>query len=602
MIKKILPICLLAFALHISAQEKEANIEEVILYDKFLNLSYENANENVIVIKKKDLENAPAQSIDEVLQQYVGMDVKRRGANGVQSDISIRGGSFEQVLILLNGIRMNDSQTGHNSFNIPVDMSNVERIEIVKGPAARRFGQNAYSGVINIVTKTSSEEKVKSSVEYGDFKTYTIGASGTFGSDKFTNLVQVTSSQSDGYRYNTDYQIDNYFYQNQYQLKNGKILFQGGYSEKKFGANGFYSSPTAIHQYEETQASVVSLALQQNFGKFNFNSSISWRRGQDLYLFNREKPEIYRNMHIGNNLGAEVNGSYQSSIGTTGMGAEYRKEYLASNNLGSRERDVTTIFLEHHFSLLENKLTVSPGISWANYDGDKNFFYPGLDVGYALNMHHKFYGNIAKVHRIPTFTDLFYVSGTEQGNPNLQPESALSYEVGYRFLKNNWSAAASVFGRNSEDTIDFIKNTQGEKWTANNVGNVTTQGLEVEVKKTMNSFIKSYSVGYVFLENKVKQEAPFSRYISDNFKHQLIGKLENKLGKYFTNQVIYRYQQRIDGQSYHLVDEKLNFNYKDVQLFVLINNLTNTKYTEAFGVPMPNRWFHVGVSYDIPLN
>ena len=601
MINKLLPISLLFLSFNIFAQEKESKIEQVILYDKFLNLSYENAKENVIVINKNDLENSPAQSIDEVLQQYVGMDVKRRGANGVQSDISIRGGSFEQVLILLNGIRMNDSQTGHNSFNIPVDMSNVERIEIVKGPAARRFGQNAYAGVINIVTKTSSEEKIKSTISYGDFNTYSTSASGTFGSEKFTNLLQVSSDKSDGYRYNTDYQIANFYYQNQYKLNNGKVLFQSGFSEKRFGANGFYASPKAIDQYEETQASVVSLGLQQNFGKFNLNSSISWRRGQDMYLYNRHKPEIYRNMHIGNNLGAEINGSYQSALGTTGLGVEYRKEFLISNNLGDRERDVTQVFLEHHFSLLENKLTLSPGISWANYDGEKNFFYPGLDVGYAVNQNHKLYGNVAKVHRIPTFTDLYYVSGTEQGNPNLKPESAISYEIGYRFLKNNWLAKASVFGRNSEDAIDFVKNTEAEKWTANNIGNIDTKGLEVELKKSSNGFIKSYSAGYVFLENTVQNKEPFSRYVLDNFKHQLIGKLENKIGKYFTNQLVYRYQERITGQSYHLLDEKLNFNYKDLNLFVLITNITNTNYTEAFGVPMPNRWFHVGVSYDFSL-
>jgi vitamin B12 transporter len=320
------------------------------------------------------------------------------------------------------------------------------------------------------------------------------------------------------------------------------------------------------------------------------------------FLGKLEKPEIYRNMHIGNNVGAEANASYISKLGTTGMGAEFRKEFLQSNNLGERERAVTTLFLEHHFSLINNKLTLSPGISLANYSGNDNFFYPGLDVGYAVNENHKLYGNIGKVNRVPTFTDLYYVSSTEQGNANLQPESAISYELGYRFSKNNWLAKASLFGRNSENAIDFVKNTPAEKWNAQNIGNIDTKGLELEVKKTMNTFIKSYSVGYTFLENEIQLQVPLSRYVSDNFKHQLIGKLENKFGKYFSNQLIYRYQQRVDGQSYHLLDEKLTFNYKNVDLFLLINNVTNTKYTETFGVPMPNRWFHVGVSYEIPFN
>ena len=152
------------------AQNQEKEIDEVNLQGRFLSIPYNDVNENVTVITKQQIQNSPATSIDELLQFHSGLDIKRRGSNGVQSDITIRGSSFEQVLILVNGIRMNDSQTGHNTFNLPFDISAVERVEIMKGSSAKLYGQNVYAGVINIVTKSSSEEQVTIKAQGGDFK------------------------------------------------------------------------------------------------------------------------------------------------------------------------------------------------------------------------------------------------------------------------------------------------------------------------------------------------------------------------------------------------------------------------------------------------
>jgi len=332
--KKLETVIFLTALFSAQAQVKTTDIDSVEIQGKFIATTYKNANQNLSVITKQDILNSPATSIDEILQQITGMDIRRRGANGVQSDVGFRGSSFEQVLILINGIRMNDSQTGHNSLNIPVDLDQVERIEVVKGPAARRFGQNAYAGAINIITKTEVGKNIQISANIGDYETYGIGFGANVGNEKFSQLIQANSSSSQGYRHNTDFEMRNVYYQNQLQIKNGNLRLQAGFSEKKFGANGFYSSPQATEQYEELQASIVSIAHQQTFGNFKLNSNAYWRRGQDLYLFNREKPEIYRNMHIGNNVGGEINSSYRSNLGTTGLGVELRKEFLASNNLG----------------------------------------------------------------------------------------------------------------------------------------------------------------------------------------------------------------------------------------------------------------------------
>lgn len=602
MVRKLGAIFFLGSLLSVDAQEKISEIDSVEIQGKFISTPYKNSNQNISVITRADILNSPAASIDEILQQIPGMDIRRRGANGVQSDVSFRGSSFEQVLILINGIRMNDSQTGHNSLNIPVDLDDVERIEIIKGPAARRFGQNAYAGAINIITKTHLGKKVKISANAGDYETYGFGFNANIGNEKFSNSLQANSNSSQGYRDNTDFEIRNVFYQNQLKIKNGSLRLQAGFSEKKFGANGFYSSPAAKDQYEELQASVISIAHQQDFGKFKLNSNVYWRRGQDMYLFNREKPEIYRNMHIGNNVGGEVNSSYTSNLGTTGLGVELRKEFLASNNLGHRERFVTQVFFEHHFSFFDRKLNITPGASWANYSNEGNFFYPGLDIGYNFMENNKVYGNISKVHRVPTFTDLYYSSKTEQGNAGLLPESAVYAELGYQFQNRNILAKLSGFYRGSTDAIDWVKNSlQDPVWYSRNIGDKEVRGIEAEIGHQVFDWMKC-TVGYTYLDNKFNGLNDLnSRYALDNLKHQFIAKLQTRFLKYFTNELVYKYNDRENMGSYNLLDEKLSFNKKDFSVFVLVNNVTDSEYTETFGVPMPQRWFHVGFSYNINI-
>ncbi|MDR6545744.1 iron complex outermembrane receptor protein [Chryseobacterium rhizosphaerae] len=602
MIKKIGSAFFLGSLLWVQAQEKTTDIESIEFQGKFISTPYKSANQNISVITKEDIAHSPARSIDEILQQVSGMDIRRRGANGVQSDIGFRGSSFEQVLLLLNGIRMNDSQTGHNNMNIPVDLADVEKIEVIKGPAARRFGQNAYAGVINIITKVNPGKRVKISADGGDYETYGLGFNAQLGNERFSSALQANSASSQGYMYNTDYEIRNVFYQGRMGIKNGDLKLQAGFSEKKFGANGFYASKSATEQYEETQASIVSLAHQQTFGKLKLNSNVYWRRGQDMYLYNRQNPSFYRNMHIGNNVGGEVNSSYQWGLGTTGVGVELRKEFLVSSNLGNPNRFVSQVFFEHHFSLLDKKLNISPGISWANYSKEGNFFYPGLDVGYNFNANNKIYGNIAKVHRIPTFTELYYVSPTEHGNVNLQPENAISSEVGYQFQNSRILTKISGFMRNSDNSIDWVKNNFNDKvWYAQNVGEIKIKGIEAEVNHKVNDWLR-YSVGYTLLDSKYKENNEFvSRYILDNLKHQVVARLETKFLKNFTNELVYRYNERVSLGTYNLLDAKLNFTQKDLSVYVLVNNITNTKYTEAFGVDMPQRWFHIGFSYTINI-
>ncbi len=592
---KKLIISLAIFGLISNANAQEKNIDEVTITGKLMDLPLKKSTVNVTIIDKMQIQKSAAHSVEEVLAYYTGMDIRKRGANGVQTDLSIRGSSFEQVLLLVNGIRMADSQTGHNSMNLPFDLASVEKIEILKGTAARGFGNGAYAGVVNIITKPNSINDLTIRGEGGDFNSYTYGAASNFGTEKFRNFIQVNNSESDGYRYNTDYKIKNIWYQNNLAIKDGNLKLMAGIQEKKFGANGFYASPAFTDQYEEVQVSLVSAVFEKKLSEnINFNAKTYWRRSQDMYLFLRNNPSYYRNMHIGNNVGVDVSANFKSKLGITGIGADLRKEFLASNNLGSRERFVSQAFLEHHFSLFNENLNISPGISWTKFSDGKDYFLPGIDVSYNED-NNKFYVNFAKVNRIPTYTDLYYVSRAEQGNPNLKAEMAWSGEFGYQYQEGQNYLKYSMFWRKTENAIDWQKATPTSLWTAQNIGTLETKGFEVEANHQINNWL-GYSFGYTYLDNQNLAKAIVSRYSLDNLRHQFVAKLRNNY-KGLSNELIYRYNERVNLGSYNLLDDKISYQFKNFNVYVLVNNITNSDYIETSLVPMPGRWFHAGFTY-----
>lgn len=608
-VNKLLPaVAVLFLSAPIFAQETA--VDSVSISGRILATPYSKVVENVTVVTRAQISQTPATAVEDLLQYYAGIDVRRRGPNGLQSDLSIRGGSYEQVLLLINGVRMNDAQTGHNTMNLPVGLQDIERIEIFKGPAARRYGSNAFSGVVNIITRPSSREQVRIAATGGDFSSWSLGAGGTFGKDGFQNLLQLNTSASEGYRYNTDFLVRNAFYQSRISAGTGTVNLQAGFVEKKFGANGFYSSPTAINQYEETQASLVSADYQNRAGKISYNLNAYWRRGQDMYQLNRQTPGQYRNLSIGNNAGAALSGGVENAWGLAQFGVSARREFLSSHNattfttknwsVGHRNRTVVEAFAEQKFSLMDTHLVLVPGISWSHI-GSKNYFYPGLDAGYTFGKGHKIYGNVARVNRVPSFFDLYYISSTELGNPDLKPESAMAWEAGYQFLWKGTEVKASYFARDSRNGIDWVRDTAKDLWRSQNIGNLKTSGVDAEVRQVLPMALGRISVGYTYLDIRFLQTVAFSKYLAENFRHQLVAKWEATFGSKFSNTFSYRYQERVDGSSYVLLDEKLAYKTNGLTVYALVNNLTNKAYREAFGVPMPGRWFHVGFEYNLPF-
>ena len=213
----------------------------------------------VTVISSREIAQTPARSIQELLNYVAGIDVAQRGAQGVQADVSIRGGSHEQIVILLNGINVSSSKSGHLSFDFPINLSDIERIEVLRGPSALIYGTGAFSGAINIITKHSAETSLYAKATAGMHRLVGAELRGAMTWGKTENSLSLSRRSSAGYRTNTDYEIYNALWQTRLNLPaENKMDLQLGYNEKKFGANSFYSAKYP-NQYEHTQRMMASL-------------------------------------------------------------------------------------------------------------------------------------------------------------------------------------------------------------------------------------------------------------------------------------------------------------------------------------------------------
>lgn len=594
---------LLLSALLGNAQETELktdSLKEVVVTSSRIDLPFKENSRTIQIVTAEDIKKLGITNVADALQQLAGIDVRRQGVNGMQADLYIRGGGFDQTLLLIDGIKVDDPQTGHHTMNLALPIEVIKRIEVIKGPAARVFGQNAFTGAVNIVTKDVEQNSLIAKVQGGSFGQFIAEATGTVSLKESSHIVHFSKNFSEGYRHNTDFDNTNYVLKSQFNKNKLPIELLTSYSERKFGANGFYGFTSYIDQYEETQASLVGLSTVIKKGNFTWKPRIYWRRNQDLYLLIRNNPSAYRNLHITNKIAAELNGSYQSKIGITGFGVEFSKYYISSNRLGDNQREIASLFLEHRFQFFNNIIDVTPGISASYFSDFDNQIFPGLDFGVKISEKFRAYGNIGTSFRLPTYTNLYYVSLTTISNPNLETEEAFSQEVGFKYLSKNINVSLAAFNRDADNLIDYVRENASDAWQAQNIQHVNTKGYEanIEYKFLLNQLPQKIQLGYSFLDNDVKKsEANFSQYSINSMKHQFVGNYAMEWFKNFSNSIGYRYVERTSGISYNIWDVSASYKLKELEFSIYANNIFNTEYVEAGMVPMPKGNILFGVKY-----
>ena len=595
--------------------DEEINLEAIeIISSPRIELPFSENSRTIQVITEEEIESSPATNISELLQQIAGVDIRRRGVSGIQADLYIRGGTFDQTLLLIDGFKVEDAQTGHHTMNMAIPIDVIERIEIIKGAASRIYGQNAFTGAINIVTKEAVKNERSRKIGFGSFEQRDISLTLHQSYENSSFITHYSRQSSEGYRYNTDFTNNNNFIKSNFKIKALPFNMIASFNERKFGANGFYASPEAIDQYEETQASLLGISTEIKSGSVIIKPKIYWKRNQDMYIYLRHDPSVYRNLHITNKTGIELNGSSTSKAGITGFGIDVASVSLSSNNLGNRNRTMINVFIEHQFKLLKNRLDITPGVAF-NYFSDfkfnknykNNFFrnflaFPGLDIGYKINDNFRIYTNIGYTYRAPTYTDLYYSSPTTVGNEKLIPEKALSEEVGIRYFKNKLNFSLVLFNRKAKDLIDYVKAIESDPWQATNIRELNTSGLEASMRIKLygkNKKTHYINFGYSYLKDDLEpSEIQFSKYAINSLKHHITSSINLAVSKNLSGSLIYKYSERTTGENYTVVDIKNTLIIKNLNFSLIINNIFDTEYSETNLVPMPGRAYLFSWGYN----
>ncbi|HON18858.1 MAG TPA: TonB-dependent receptor, partial [Salinivirgaceae bacterium] len=632
LLKKLtLHTLLLSLTLKVTAQTDTVLLHEVLVTSTRTPIVYQDAARLVTVITAKDIEKLPTTSLNELLENVLGVDSRQRGVHGIQSDLSLRGGNFEQTLILINGQKINDPQTGHHSMNIPVELSEIERIEVLHGPGARVFGGNAFAGVINIITTQPKRNQATVHLSAGQYGLLNSGAQVSAKKGNFQGSAAFNHKSSEGYTENTDFAINNVFIQSGYQHQLLEVYLMGGYTDKSFGAQSFYT-PKFPNQFEDIRVKLAGFELsygQQT--KISVRGMI--RRHHDRFeLFRDSAPTWYQghNYHMTDVYSMDANLSHKWKSFTTSIGAEFRNESILSNVLGtdlssprpvprepngiftkSASRSIGSIFLEQMFH--KNRLFFSGGALLNYYSDYNNQTFLGLDGALKITEPISVYCSVNQSLRLPSYTELYYKSPTNLNNTNLKPEKALTTEIGIKYQTLPMQTSVSVFHRWGTDIIDWVKTSPTESvWQTVNFTKINTLGTEFTTQINLKSMIEyqpfnNLTISYAWIESSKYSENYISYYALDYLKHNLSasisGKIFNSMG--FAFQANYRHRagtytlwnfetnSPIDEKSYKpftTFDIKLNYTWKQFEIFGQINNLTNVTVIDYGNIPQPGRW------------
>lgn len=609
-----------------------------------------NSDRNVQIITREELAKSPVNNLSDLLDFTLGVDARQRGSFGVQTDLSMRGGTFEQVLVLVNGIRIGDPQTGHHTMNLPVQKEDIERIEILYGGAAYIFGANAFSGAINIITKEhKTESGPRVSLSGGSFNSLEAKVSQSWQGTNNQGKLSLGHQRSDGFRTNTDYRVSNLWLENQSKLGKGKLDVNLGLTDQAFGAQNFYT-PNFPHQYEETRTLFSS--ARYRFEKDNYQSSfnMSWRRHWDEFQLFREDEDFYRyenglfvwgedtagtwygghNYHRSDVLAFAQENIWRNRFGRFSLGSEFRYEGVISNVLGEpmdasypvpNERGVyTRLAGRENLSVAGQQewnfqaLKISTALQ-LNYNSDFRFgWYPALSASYRLSDFQNLYASANKSFRFPSFTDLYYNLGGARGSKDLQEEESINAEIGYRYFRKQWLFNATLFRRWGSNIIDWTQACADCDILAGNTRVANFSGVELSVRKSWTDHhwgFEFIDLGYSGLWSDQNEDQSFlSVYVFDYLRHKVNLRLSQKLPRLekLSMQYAASFQdrvgsygnalgQQIDYEPILLLNLGLHYDLGKGNLFVQARNLLDRNYVDLGNVELPGFWLNGGISW-----
>lgn len=590
----------------------------------------------VQVLDRQAIQASSAQSVNDLLKQVAGVDVRQRGAFGIQTDISVNGGTEDQLTVLLNGINISNPHTGHLTFDLPVNIDDIERIEVIEGGASRVYGCQAFSGAINIVTRTDNDNHLQAHAYGGSYGTAGANAGLTLTTSDFNNRLSGGYVRSDGGTYNDDFNKANAYWRGRYSSDHIQATIQAGLSTMNYGANTFYGTGSDS-QYEENRRYLVSASAEYK-GQVNIPVQLYWNRSLDHYVWMRANPEAYQNFHQTNVYGANAGANTTWALGKTAIGIELRRENILSTRLGKelpegeqhkvpghnayyKYKDGRTnigLYLEHN--ILIDNATISLGLlandNTAVTGGMR--LYPGIDISWRLGQM-KLFASFNQSLRTPTYTDLYYNGPGLEGNSQLKPEKSTDWHVGATFTAEGFNTQVKAFYRKGTDMIDWVKKTGETVYTTANsdIDNIGAEMLtSVDLARLLPSTpLRQLTLGYCYnFKHRVNTEQQASYASRLTFlRHKLTATLQHNIFSHLDAQWNLTLKNR-DGEfdnaktgqtqkygTFATLDLKLTWTRPHYSLYLQANNLTDYAYYDFANIQQPGLWFMGGLKLNLGL-
>ncbi len=596
-----------------------AHEEQIVVTGTFVPAPIENIDRAVSAISLREVAPVFGNWV-QVLETDTSLDLRQRGPNGTQADLSIRGSSFGQTLVLVNGLRVNDAQTGHHNLDLPIPLSALDRVEVLRGAGSTFYGSDAVGGAVNFITRPPVASEFRVGAGIGNFGVNQQNASAAFVRGSFSQQLSFARDFSSGFLPDRDYRSLAVAADTHIQTGVGDTGILLAYGDRPFGADQFYGN---FNSWERTK-SWLALARQELGPKTQVE--FGFRRHTDLFDLYRDRPYVYENNHA--TLSWQAALRRQDSVsqnGTLSYGAEAYRDSIDSSNLGVHARNRGAVYVNYDMRALR-RFSFSVGGREEVYNSTRGQFSPTAAAGFWLAEGLKVRGSVSHAFRLPTYTDLYYHDPASVGNPNLRPESAWGFEGGVEWDRGGVvRAGAMVFQRRDHDVIDYARCATGDspistevpcdsKWHALNVDNLRFTGIETSLTFRLAHGHK-VDLAYTALHGSQDAlQALDSRYVFNHLRHDgivswqgtLPGKLigRSRLGvaeRYCASSICAVGQTGSSrGDAYAVWDITLVRQFGYVSARLGFTNLTDTQYEEIQNVLMPGRAVVVGLEFVLP--
>jgi iron complex outermembrane receptor protein len=656
----VFPFRLLAQSDTVSPQ-KIVDLEEVEVVGQKNAIIQGELSHLLSVTAISEIDQAPSQSVTDLLRYTGNVDIRQRGKLGIQADVSIRGGSFDHSLIMLNGINISDPQTGHLSLNLPIETDAIQQIEILNGPGTRIYGSNAFSGILNFITAPSEINSLTVSSAAGAFGFYSTSATLNLPVAGTKNLLHYNNGFSSGYAKNTDFKKHSVFYQGVLALRNEQFDLQFGYSDRAFGANSFYT-PRFPEQFEENQMYFIALGCESG-EKIKVQPQIYWRRHLDRFELFREGDNWYRiedsmtvsnnpdntqfdtipwytrhNHHINDVFGVRLMMTKKMKYGTAILGWHLRSENIISTNIGYDRGIIVPVrrYKDQYYTLSDSRSNfdmnytqtfglypfyLSGGllINWNSYLPDELHVFPGIESRIYFVKNTYVYGSYNYSQGLPTFTDLTYEDPDNQGNNELKPYSQHSIAGGVRFINDRYDLTFTYFYQTGKDVIDWVWFEDMNKYSPINIDRYTGQGLEftavahIDNIPLLKIFLDDVRLNYTWIDMNKEVPGNVLKYFNIRQKGSAMIQKEFFSSLIFAVDVSYieregyylLYDYTTDEyethgfQPYWLTDLRISYLWKGFDFYAEATNLFDTRYIDVGSIYQPGRWITGGIKYTI---